>query len=80
MPPHLLNYCQLFNVSCFPLLKNAYGDLVQTQMWQDFNHVDKLGFLEVYPEAQKKAFSIKAIKSGFRATSLIPFNPEKVLR
>ena len=80
MPPHLLNYCQLFNVSCFSLLKNAYGDLVQTQMWQDFNYVDKLGFIEVYPEAQKKAFSIKAIKSGFRATSLIPFNPEKVLR
>ena len=41
--------------------------------------MDKIDFLEAYPEAWKKAFSMDTIKSGFRATGLVPFNPEEVL-
>ena len=45
-------------------------------MQQGFNHVDKLDLLEVYPEAQKQAFSMNNIKNGFRATGLVPYNAE----
>src|SRR5699024_9774467 len=56
MPPHSSNYCQPLDVGCFSPLKSAYGDLVQTRMQHGYNHVDKLDFLEAYPEARKKAF------------------------
>ncbi|ODM19967.1 hypothetical protein SI65_04953 [Aspergillus cristatus] len=49
------------------------------RMWKGFNHMDKLDFLEAYPEARKQAFTLDNIKSGFRATGLVPFNPEEVL-
>ena len=79
MPPHSSNYCQPLDVSCFSPLKKAYGNLVQNRMRQGFNHVDKLDFLEAYPEAQKQAFSMNNVKNGFRATGLVPYNPEEVL-
>ncbi|ODM24077.1 hypothetical protein SI65_01667 [Aspergillus cristatus] len=79
MPPHSSNYCQPLDVSCFSPLKGAYGCLVQDRMRKGFNHMDKLDFLEAYPEARKQAFTLDNIKSGFRATGLVPFNPEEVL-
>ena len=51
MPTHLSNYCQPLDVSCFAPLKKAYGDLVQSQIQNGFNHIDKLDFLEAYPDA-----------------------------
>ena len=41
--------------------------------------MDKLDFLEAYPEARKQAFTLDSIKNGFRATGLVPFNPDEVL-
>ena len=48
-------------------------------MQQGFNHMDKLDFLNAYPDARKQAFSMDNIKNGFRATGLVPYNPEEVL-
>ena len=41
--------------------------------------MDKLDFLDAYPDARKQAFSMDNIKNGFRATGLVPYNPEEVL-
>ena len=79
MPPHSSNYCQPLDVSCFAPLKKAYGNLIQNWMRQGFNHMDKLDFLDAYPDARKQAFSMDNIKNGFRATGLVPYNPEEVL-
>ena len=79
MPPHSSNYCQPLDVSCFSPLKKAYGNLVQNRMRQGFNHMDKLDFLKAYPDAWKQSFASDTIKNGFRATGLVPFNPEEVL-
>lgn len=79
MPPHSSNYCQPLDVSCFSPLKKAYGNLVQSRMRHGFNHMDKFDFLEAYPDARKQAFALDTIKNGFRATGLVPFNPEEVL-
>ena len=79
MPPHSSNYCQPLDVSCLAPLKKAYGNLAQNRMRQGFNHMDKLDFLSVYPDARKQAFSMYNIKNGFRATGLVPYNPEEVL-
>lgn len=80
MPAHSSNYCQPLDVSCFAPLKKAYGDLVQKQMRHGFNHIDKLDFLEAYPDARKRAFTPNTIKNGFRVSGLVPFNPEEVLQ
>lgn len=80
MPAHSSNYCQPLDVPCFAPLKKAYGDLVQKLMRHGFNHIDKLDFLEAYPDARKCAFAPNTIKNGFRASGLVPFNPEEVLQ
>ena len=49
-------------------------------MWHGFNHIDKLDFLEAYSDVWKCAFTPNTIKNGFRASGLVPFNPEKVLQ
>jgi hypothetical protein len=43
------------------------------------NHITKLEFLPAFKEAFKAAFTEQNIKSGFRATGLVPYNPENVL-
>lgn len=68
MPPHSSNYCQPLDVCCFSPLKRTYGNLVQNRMQHGFNHMDKLDFLEAYPDARKQAFASDTIKNGFRAT------------
>ncbi|KAJ9298765.1 transcriptional regulator family: Helix-turn-helix [Paecilomyces variotii] len=79
MPPHSSAYCQPLDVSCFGPLKAAYGRLVQEKQRRGFNHIDKVDFLSIYPGARTQAFSSATIKNGFRATGIVPFNPEEVL-
>ena len=48
-------------------------------MRQGRHHIDKFDFLKIYPGACKEAFTLDSIVSSFRATGLIPLNPEEVL-
>jgi hypothetical protein len=43
------------------------------------NHIDKDDFLELDVQARDQTYHPNTIQSGFRATSLVPFNPEEVL-
>ena len=79
MPAHSSNHLQPLNVSVFSPLKKAYGGLVKEKMQRGRNHIDKFDFLKIYPEARKEAFTSDNIINAFRATGLIPFNPEEVL-
>jgi hypothetical protein len=79
MPAHSSHILQPLDVSCFSVLKRAYGDLVKAKMLVGVNHIDKPLFLELYYEAHKKTFTPSNIQSGFRATGLVPFNPDHVL-
>nr|XP_001392020.2 transposase [Aspergillus niger CBS 513.88] len=67
------------DVGCFSVLKRTYGGMVQKQMQYGRNHIDKLDFLEVYPKAHQCALSKSNIISGFRATGLVPLDPDQVL-
>ena len=57
-----------------------YGRLVETKMRLGFNHIDKLDFLEAYPQARTAALHSNNIKSGFAATGLVSYNPECVFQ
>ena len=43
------------------------------------NHIDKDEFLTIYPSVHTAALGGKNIQSGFRATGLVPYDPEQVL-
>ena len=79
MPPHSSHLLQPLDVGCFSPLKRAYGRLVEDKMRLGFNHIDKLDFLEAYPQARMGAFKAETIKNSFAAAGLIPFDPERML-
>lgn len=79
MPAHSSHLLQPLDVGCFSPLKRAYGRLIEDKMRLGFNHIDKLDFLEAYPQARTAIFSSENIKSGFSATGLTPLNPDQVL-
>jgi len=45
----------------------------------DVNHIDKQDFLPIYLQARQQALSSSNIKSGFKATGLLPLDPNQIL-
>jgi hypothetical protein len=80
MPAHSSHLLQPLDVGCFGPLKRAYGGLIEAKMRLGFHHIDKHDFLEAYPEARDKVFTIQNTQSGFRAAGIVPYNPEEVLK
>jgi hypothetical protein len=79
MPAHSSHLLQPLDVSCFAVLKKAYGNQVSQLIRCGIHHIDKEGFLTIYPQIRPIVFKESTIKSGFRATGLIPHDPERVL-
>jgi hypothetical protein len=79
MPAHSSHLLQPLDVSCFAVLKRSYGRLVEQKMSLGVNHIDKQEFLLLYQQARLDAIYKDNIKSGFAATGLVPYNPERVL-
>ena len=79
MPSHSSHLLQPLDVGCFAPLKRAYGRLVSDLARASYNHIDKLDFLTEYPQARIEAFKPQTIQTSFATTSIIPFDPERVL-
>jgi hypothetical protein len=79
MPANTSHLLQPLDVGCFSPLKTAYRNEVGELARQGVFHIDKEEFLDIYPRVRTLIFSEKNIKSGFRATGLVPYNPERVL-
>jgi hypothetical protein len=79
MPAHSSHLLQPLNVGCFSVLKRSYGRLIENQMRLGINHITKIDFLSAYPQVRSKAFKPSNIQSGFIATGLVPYNPQRVL-
>jgi hypothetical protein len=79
MPPHSSHLLQPLDVSCFSPLKRAYKQEVQKQIALGINHIDKNEFLTIYSRVRMAALSKGNIQSAFKATGLIPYDPEQVL-
>ncbi|KAM4067167.1 DDE superfamily endonuclease [Hirsutella rhossiliensis] len=65
MPAHSSHLLQPLDVGCFSPLKTIYGR--------------KQDFLPMYLDARRQALSPSNIRSGFMATGLFPFDPNRVL-
>jgi hypothetical protein len=79
MPPHTSHLLQPLDVGCFSPLKVLYGHEVSELARQSVYHVDKDEFLYIYARVRTSVLSGQNVLSGFQATGLIPFNPERVL-
>lgn len=79
MPAHSSHYLQPLDVSCFATLKRIYGQQVLDQMRLGINFIEKDDFLELYQAARPLAFTCSSIQNGFRASGLVPLNPNEVL-
>jgi hypothetical protein len=79
MPAYTSHILQPLDVSCFSPLKKAYGSQIENKMRLGINHITKEEFLPAFSIAHQQTMTVKTISSSFRATGLVPFNPERVL-
>jgi hypothetical protein len=79
MPPHASHILQPLDVGCFAPLKQAYKKEIRGLADSHINHVDKKAFLATFLEVYDRAISKSNILSSFRATGLVPLDPEVVL-
>lgn len=79
MPAHTSHRLQPLDVACYSPLKLKYGNEVTELARQGIYHIDKIEFLDIYTRVRPAVFSSQNARSGFLATGLIPFDPERVL-
>jgi hypothetical protein len=79
MPAHSSHILQPLDVGCFSPLKASYGRQVEGKMRLGINHINKEEFLHLYYPAHVQAITEKNIQSGFAATGLVPYDPDRVL-
>src|SRR5699024_395279 len=66
-------------MSCFSPLKRLHGQKVQEQIQKGIYSIGKEDFIHIYPAVHQQSLSSLNIQSGFAATGLVPFSPERVL-
>jgi hypothetical protein len=79
MPAYTSHILQPLDVSCFSPLKKVYGSQIENKMRLGINHITKEEFLPTFFTAHQQTMTVENITSGFRATGLTPFDPERVL-
>ena len=79
MPPHSSHLLQPLDVGCFSPLKRSYGQQVENRIRLGVNHIDKLEFLAIYKQARMNTLTEINVRSGFAATGLVPYDPDRVL-
>jgi hypothetical protein len=79
MPLHASYILQLLDVRCFAPLKQAYEKEIRGLVDSHINYVNKKAFLATFLEVYNRAILKSNILSSFRATSLVPLDPEVVL-
>ncbi|KFY88377.1 hypothetical protein V500_06376 [Pseudogymnoascus sp. VKM F-4518 (FW-2643)] len=79
MPPHSSHFLQPLDVGCFGPLKTSYGRQIEKMMRMQITHITKDDFFAAFLEAFNASITEKNIQAGFKATGLIPYNPESVI-
>lgn len=79
LPAHSTHLLQPLDVGIFGPLQHYYGKAADTHMRDTRTGVKKGTFWIFYSEARGLTFLPKKIQSAFRATGIVPFNPNKVL-
>ena len=56
-----------------------YGRQIEGLIYTGVNYINKPDFLIVYVLAREESIAINIVYSGFAATGLVPYNPNRVL-
>ena len=85
LPPHMTHVLQPLNVSVYKPIKNHFSNITDfiilagvTQNWNI--QINKTIFPIVFKEGYEKSMTMSAVKSGFCATGIYPFNPNVILK
>jgi hypothetical protein len=57
----------------------VYSSQIEIKIRLGINHITKEEFLPAFLIAHRQVMIARTITSGFRATGLMPFNPQRVL-
>ncbi len=76
---HSFYLFQLFDIGCFNMLKRLYDKEVENFIRSYINYIIKLNFFACFYIIFFALFNKENIRTGFRDTSLVPFNPETVI-
>ncbi|KZL83982.1 transposase [Colletotrichum incanum] len=79
MPAHSSHKLQPLDVGCFSPLKRAYGKEIEGLMRAHITHIAKEDFLPAFYKAYDAAMTKSNIQAGFRATGLVPYDPEYLI-
>ncbi|EDN99830.1 hypothetical protein SS1G_02688 [Sclerotinia sclerotiorum 1980 UF-70] len=79
LPLHSSHLTQPLDVGCFSNLKRSYGGQIDGFIKAYINHISKVEFFIAFKAVYEESITSQNMKSGFRGTGLIPFNPEVVL-
>jgi hypothetical protein len=80
LPSHSSHKLQPCDLTVFPSLKEAYREEAD-QLYQGGERtINNEHFVYMYAPAREKAFTKRNITSGWAASGLVPFNPDRVLR
>ena len=80
LPPHTTHLLQPLDIAIFGSLQKAYGDLVTQKCENGVDSINKDLFISLYIEAREHTFRPTVIQAGFRATGLIPLDPQQVFK
>jgi hypothetical protein len=79
LPPHTSHLLQPLDVVVFQPYKHYHAEAVETATRSGCSEFDKVEFLDKIDSIRQQTFKKSTIISSFRATGLIPYNPEIVI-
>ncbi len=79
LPPHSTHLTKPLNVGCFQLHKHYHAEAIENAMREGAADYGKLEFLASLQTIRNQTFKKSTIRSAFKNTRLIPYNPEIVL-
>ena len=81
LPAHSSRILQPLDLAPFSVLKSKYRNQISDlSALNDAAPVKKERFIQFYHKAREEGLSDKIIRAGWKATGLVPFNPERVLQ
>ena len=79
LPPHSSHLLQPLDVVVFQLYKHYHAEAVEAATRMGCGNFDKIEFLDQIESIRQRTFKPSTIRSAFRATGLIPFDPSIVI-
>ncbi|KAI0998934.1 hypothetical protein K3495_g9265 [Podosphaera aphanis] len=81
LPAHSSHILQPLDLAPFTVLKSKYRNQISDlSALNDAAPVKKERFIKFYHEAREEGLSDKIIRPSWKATGLVPFNPERLLQ